>query len=60
MLTCPVSMEEKVFDNEETGKVVPFTAFFLTLPSGFQIRIKTVDSTSKELLIKAIMKAEAK
>ena len=54
MLTCAVSMEERTFEDDKSGKVKPYTAFYLMLPSGFQIRIKAVDSTSKDLLVKAI------
>lgn len=54
MLTCAVSMEDRTFTDEKSGVVRPYTAFLLTLPNGIEIRIKTADSTAKDLLIKAI------
>lgn len=50
----PVKMEERTFEDAQSGRAVPYQAFLLKLPSGIWIRIKTVDSTAKELLVAAL------
>ena len=57
-LSCSVRYEDSEFVDEKTGAVRPYVAFYLTLPSGFEIRVKTADTTSKNLLVSAIMAAE--